>query len=53
LRGLDPRARYEITSLDGAPTQTRSGEELLSQGLTVEIADRPGSAIYVYQKVLA
>jgi len=50
LRGLDPKAKYEVTSLDGAPTQTRSGKELMEQGLTVEIEDKPGSAIYVYEK---
>ena len=50
LRGLDPAATYEVTSLDGAPAQTRSGKELLEKGLSVEIKDQPGSAIYLYQK---
>ncbi len=51
LRGLDPKAKYEVESLDGLPAQTLSGKELMEKGLTAEIKDKPGSAIYLYRKM--
>ncbi len=51
LRGLDPKAKYEVQSLDGLPTQVLSGADLMEKGLPVEIKDKPGSAIYLYKKL--
>ncbi|MCC6695384.1 MAG: alpha-galactosidase [Candidatus Hydrogenedentes bacterium] len=49
LRGLDRAARYTVTDLD-APDQQRemTGSELMDQGIPVEIASRPGSALFTY-----
>ncbi|MCX6927678.1 MAG: alpha-galactosidase [Verrucomicrobia bacterium] len=54
LRGLDPRARYQISRLDrqdqtGQPTL--SGEELLQKGLFVSIEECPCAVIVKYQQV--
>ncbi len=51
LRGLDPAARYTITDLDLGTSQTLPGKVLEEQGLTVKIADRPGSALLAYSRV--
>ncbi len=48
LRGLKPRARYSVTSADGAETRVLSGAEL--QALVVEAADKPGSALIFYER---
>lgn len=50
LRGLDPKATYKLTNLDvGRPT-TLTGQAMMD-GLKIEIADRPGSALLIYEKV--
>jgi alpha-galactosidase len=51
LRGLDPKATYEITRIDqpNGPSSTRSGEELLTKGLPISIDERPGVVIYRYR----
>jgi alpha-galactosidase len=50
LYGLEPDARYEWRDMDGGETRQVSGHELLERGITVEIADRPGSALFVYKR---
>ena len=50
LRGLDPKARYEITDLDIGKSETRSGKELMETGLIVQIKEMPGSALIVYKR---
>jgi len=51
LRGLDPKATYEVTDLD-APSgpQHLVGRLLLEQGLPVTLAKRPGSAVFAYRR---
>ena len=51
LRGLDPEATYEVTDLDAGVPKTSSGEDLMQQGLHVEISGQPGAAIMFYKKV--
>lgn len=51
LRGLEPGARYEWRSLDGGAVSERSGRELVEQGICVEIAEKPGSALFIYKRV--
>ena len=51
LRGLDTAANYEVTDLDGGSPRTISGRDLMQQGLHLEIASQPGSAIIIYKKV--
>jgi alpha-galactosidase len=50
LRGLDPAGAYVLTNLDTGESQTLAGRELLDRGLSVAIADQPGSAVIVYRK---
>lgn len=49
LGGLDPLAMYEVSNFDAGTTMTVSGKELMEKGLTVEIKEKPGSAVVTYQ----
>jgi len=51
LSGLDPYARYGLTDLDRAGTAEASGRELMTEGLRVEVSEKPGAAIILYSKV--
>ncbi|HOZ49634.1 MAG TPA: NPCBM/NEW2 domain-containing protein [Candidatus Hydrogenedentes bacterium] len=52
LHALDADVRYRVTDLDrpDSPVEV-SGKDLLERGLEVTIADRPGSAFFVYKKL--
>ncbi|MBN2311710.1 MAG: NPCBM/NEW2 domain-containing protein [Candidatus Hydrogenedentes bacterium] len=51
LRGLDPDARYVVTNVDEPENPMEfSGRELVTQGLPVTMQDKPGSAVYLYEK---
>jgi alpha-galactosidase len=50
LRGLDPAATYVLQNHDVAGTTEISGRELLEQGLSVVVKDRPGAAVITYKK---
>ena len=41
LSGLDPAAQYEITNFDVEGSTKASGQDLMENGLTVEIKDQP------------
>ena len=49
LQGLDPRAAYEIKDFDGG-VSTKTGNELMKDGLTVTQAQAPGAAVLTYKK---
>ena len=49
LHGLDPEKTYAVTALDTDQTTTVKGRELMEGGLAVEIAARPGAAVFTYQ----
>jgi alpha-galactosidase len=51
LRGLDPKAKYQITRLDWSEKLEMNGEELVQRGLPVAIDEQPGVAIIKYQLV--
>lgn len=51
LNGLDPDAAYEVTSFDDGSVLRFLGSELMCQGITVEIAEKPGSALLKYKKL--
>ena len=51
LRRLDPTSQYEITNFDVESVMTISGKELMENGLTVEIGDKPGAAVIAYKRV--
>lgn len=50
LKGLDSQAFYTLTNLDVPGEVTRSGSQLMSEGLTVPLPDQPGSAIIIYER---
>jgi len=49
LRGLDPEKDYTVTALDTDKTTVVKGRELMETGLPVEIAVRPGAAVFAYK----
>ncbi len=50
LSELAPKATYQVTNLDTGESVTESGRLLMEQGLRVGVTERPGSALWVYQK---
>ncbi len=51
LQGLDPSARYNVTNLDSAASQEFSGQELMENGLEVQLGNAPDSALLTYKRV--
>ena len=50
LRGVKPKARYELVDFDAAGVTERSGRDLLENGITITIKEQPGSAILIYSR---
>jgi len=51
LQGLDAQARYLVTNVDEPEKAAEyTGAALLAEGLPVTMNEKPGSAIYVYDK---
>jgi alpha-galactosidase len=51
LRGLDPKATYTLTDVDHADRSiTKTGEELMTDGLEVRLDEKPAAAIVRYEK---
>jgi alpha-galactosidase len=50
LQGLDPKKTYTLTDWDNNPPQTLTGQELMDQGITIPIKDKPAAAVLVYQQ---
>jgi len=48
-RGLDADKVYAITDLDTNTVTRKQGRELMEQGLTLEIAKKPGAALLAYK----
>jgi len=48
LCGLDADMEYAITDLDTNTVTRKKGRELMEQGFTVEIASKPGAALFTY-----
>jgi hypothetical protein len=42
---------YEVTNFDVEGPTRLSGRDVLENGLTVEIEDKPGAVVLVYKKV--
>jgi alpha-galactosidase len=51
LHGLDPGSQYQLTNLDTQSSETHSGAELTSIGLSVEMQKKASSQVIVYHKV--
>lgn len=50
LHGLKPECRYTVTYLDSKESQEATGQQLMSDGLTVKIPAKPGAAVLIYQQ---
>jgi alpha-galactosidase len=50
LHGLDADAWYEWQAVDGGAVTRVSGRDLLEKGVSIDITDKPGSALYVYKQ---
>jgi alpha-galactosidase len=50
LFGLNANAGYEVENLDGG-TQTRTGRELMTEGLGVTLSEKPAAAVIVYRRI--
>jgi len=48
LRALDPAVRYRFTNADSGESQELTGAELATDGLRVELLDRPDSVLLRY-----
>jgi alpha-galactosidase len=51
LRGLDPLAKYAMEDMDTGKTETRTGRQWMDEGLRVTSANRPGAALFRYQRL--
>lgn len=51
LHALDRDAQYEVKDADSGEVRTYSGEELIEQGISVLINERPGSRLLYYTRV--
>ncbi|MHC1765055.1 MAG: alpha-galactosidase [Verrucomicrobiia bacterium] len=50
LRALDKAARYRFTNQDTGAQGAFSGSDLISKGVPVTVTDRPGSAVFRYER---
>jgi alpha-galactosidase len=50
-RALDPAAEYEIRCADSGETQRATGRKWRDEGLLIDIAERPGSRLFIYRRV--
>ena len=48
LRGLSPQKQYEVKNHDNGICTSMTGDELLNQGLRIQISECPGSALLTY-----
>ena len=48
LRGLKPDARYELKRLDDSSTTVLTGDQLMTEGLSVSSPQSPSAAIFTY-----
>ncbi|MCC7376004.1 MAG: alpha-galactosidase [Verrucomicrobiales bacterium] len=50
LQGLEARSTYQVTDLDQEGTRTMTGQELMDQGVSITLSQRPSAAVLVYSK---
>lgn len=53
LLGLDPDARYVVSDLDADQPHQMTGRELMEDGLSIAIREKPGAALMTYRKASA
>jgi alpha-galactosidase len=49
LHGLDAKKEYAITDMDTIKVTKATGRELMEQGITIEITQKPGAALLAYK----
>ena len=49
LRGLVAGAKYEVENFDGGK-EIRTGRELMKDGVTVTLSEKPAAAVIAYQR---
>ena len=47
-RGLDAKAMYTLANVDKEGVMEIPGQDLMSRGVLVNVAARPGSAVLIY-----
>jgi alpha-galactosidase len=52
LQALDPDADYDLYSWDDRGTRRMTGRQLMAEGFTVTIDDKPGSALFTYKRAV-
>jgi hypothetical protein len=52
LKGLAYDATYQVVNLDSTQSQSLPGSRLLGEGLEVELAQRPDSALIRYSRII-
>lgn len=50
LKGLDPNATYELTDQDSSEKQTKRGDVLMAEGVSLRIQNKPGTKLVVYRR---
>lgn len=50
LRGLNAKARYTVTDIDSAKSESVLGRDLMEKGLPVTIQGKPGAVVMTYKK---
>ena len=51
LRGLEPEAHYQVNDMDAPRSTDMTGQQLMQEGLSVSLNDRPRAKIIAYRKV--
>jgi len=51
LHALDANAQYLVADLNAESPQTLTGQDLMQDGLRIDIPDKPGVAVIAYGKV--
>ncbi len=50
LHGMEAGALYNLTNLDAVSMTEMTGKELIGQGISIVLHDKPGSAVLIYRK---
>jgi alpha-galactosidase len=53
LQGLAPGAVYTVSDIDSKATHVLRGRQLMEQGLSIHIPQRPGAVVMTYRKAAA
>ncbi|MBM3495772.1 MAG: alpha-galactosidase, partial [Armatimonadetes bacterium] len=51
LQGLDPAGRYRVKATDAGRARVMTGAALMDDGLVVQISERPGAVVLLYERM--